>query len=68
MLTRLRVSGMSCGNCVRHVEGALRELPGVESVQVDLSAGTALVQHDAAASLAGMLAAVSEEGYEAQPL
>ena len=64
MLTKLNVTGMTCMNCVRHVEKALQQVTGVEQVKVDLGAGTAEVQHAASASLASLVAAVEEEGYE----
>ena len=66
--TALRVDGMTCGSCVRHVEGALRALPGVSSVDVRLREGLALVRHDlAAAPPAALVAALEAEGYPAEP-
>ncbi|HBB24260.1 MAG TPA: copper-binding protein, partial [Pseudomonas sp.] len=44
---RLRVTGMSCGGCVRHVTAALQALEGVERVEVDLAGG--LVRIDGSA-------------------
>ena len=41
--TELRVSGMTCNNCVRHVTEAIQGVPGVQSVSVNLQ--------DAAASI-----------------
>ena len=67
METLLLVTGMSCANCVRHVEQALRQVEGVQQVKVELEAGSARVEHDARASLASLVAAVVEEGYEAAP-
>ena len=32
---RLKVTGMSCGGCIRHVTAALQALEGVERVEVD---------------------------------
>ena len=32
----LQISAMSCGSCVKHIEDALRELPGVEVASVQL--------------------------------
>ncbi len=62
--TTLDVAGMSCGSCVRHVTAALSTVSGVEQVEVRLRAGTVLVRHDAAASTAHMVQALSEVGYE----
>jgi len=41
--TTLKIEGMSCNHCVRSVKGALAELPGVKSVEVDLKSGTATI-------------------------
>ena len=37
MSKTIYVEGMTCNNCVRHVEEALKELEGVKSVKVDLN-------------------------------
>lgn len=63
MITTLRVSGMTCNGCVKHVTAALREVPGVTAVDVDLANGRAKVVHDA--TVAALIAAVTEAGYEA---
>jgi heavy metal translocating P-type ATPase len=64
--TDLEIRGMTCNHCVRHVSEALRGLPGVAEVRVDLAKGAAHVQHDAGAvSIAEMIAAVEGAGYEA---
>ncbi|MER1999587.1 MAG: cation transporter [Lysinibacillus sp.] len=39
----LNVEGMSCGNCVNSIESNLRQLSGVEEVQVELAAKTVTV-------------------------
>jgi copper chaperone len=62
--TILTVTGMSCGSCVRHVTSALRAVPGVSKVNVQLRAGLAEVQHDDEASVDTLLSAVREAGYE----
>lgn len=64
MQTELKVTGMSCGHCVKTVEGALKAVPGVEDVQVSLEAGKATVQGNADAQ--ALVAAVKEEGYGAE--
>lgn len=63
MTTELNISGMSCGHCVKAVEGALKGVPGVEGVQVDLAGGKATVEGQA--EQAALIAAVTEEGYGA---
>ncbi len=62
----LLVSGMTCGHCRVAVETALREVPGVTSVEVDLNEGRAKV--DGSAKLNGLISAVQEAGYEAAPV
>lgn len=58
----LRVAGMTCEHCVRAVTQAVRALPGVEDVSVDLEHGRVTVtgQPDEKA----VRAAIAEEGYE----
>lgn len=63
--TILDVSGMSCPSCVRHINAALRELDGVDRVEVRLSDGKVLVRHDSRTATAShMIAALREAGYE----
>lgn len=59
----LSVIGMTCGHCRSAVESAIREVPGVTSVQVNLDHGTAKVEGDADHKL--LISAVEEAGYEA---
>ena len=65
MQTKLKINGMTCEMCGRHVTTALQSVPNVKSANVDLQAGEALVEHDDA-SVEAMKSAVEEEGYEAQ--
>ena len=64
MQTELNVTGMSCGHCVKAVEGALRAVPGVEGAQVSLEGSKATVQGNA--DVQALIAAVKEEGYGAE--
>lgn len=57
-----RVNGMTCGGCVKHVEKALRAVPGVVAVTVDLAKGTAAVE--GTASIEALAAQVAEAGYD----
>ncbi len=61
MKTTLIVTGMTCQNCVKHVTSAIRAVPGVTDVQVDLASGVAEVTGTADTS--ELKAAVQEEGY-----
>lgn len=40
----LSVAGMTCANCVAHVERGLRSVPGVLTVNVDLTHGSATIE------------------------
>ena len=57
------VTGMTCANCVRHVTEAVDRVAGVETVNVDLEAGTATVQGDP--DSAAVIAAIVAAGYQA---
>ena len=61
----LSITGMSCGGCVSHVSKSLASVTGVKSVDVDLAAGLAAIVGDQV-SEAGLLEAVSDQGYVAQ--
>src|ERR1051325_1377363 len=64
----LSVTGMTCGNCARHVTEAIQSVPGVRSVSVSLDSRSASVRwaadgsHDALA----VIAAIEKEGYGAK--
>ncbi len=61
------VRRMTCASCVAHVEGALKELPGVQESVVNLGLGTARVVYiPGVVSTSSMKHAVREVGYEAQ--
>lgn len=68
MNTQLKIDGMTCGHCVAGVTKALQQVPGVQLASVSLDAGSASVTHDETASAEALVAAVQEEGYEAQLL
>ena len=58
----LRIEGMSCQHCVRAVEQALAEAPGVEAESVTV--GSAVVAYDAASvSREDLYARVADAGY-----
>jgi len=65
--TVLKVDGMSCEHCVKAINNALNVLPGVESVSVDLAAGTVTLEHDPAQSpLERIRHEIQEQGYEVE--
>lgn len=41
----LAIDGMTCGSCVAHVEAAVRAIPGVTTVGVNLATERATVNH-----------------------
>jgi len=65
--TELTVSGMTCGNCARHVTEALRSVPGVDSVTVSLEAGRASVRWRETGNPDAVIAAVEKAGFSAKP-
>lgn len=65
MITTLAVSGMTCNGCVKHVDKALRGVPGVSAVEVSLAEKSAKVVHEGPVS--GLVEAVEGAGYSASP-
>lgn len=64
--TELKVDGMTCGSCVASVTEALKRVPGVQDVEVDLGSGIARVRGEHAAhQVPALVAALGEAGYEA---
>jgi Cu+-exporting ATPase len=60
----LPVQGMSCASCVAHVERALKELPGVSDVVVNLATNKASLTYDPAqVGLPALTTAVADVGY-----
>lgn len=60
----LPISGMTCASCVSHVEGALKELPGVSNVTVNLATNKANLSYDPQRlKLDDMRRAVEDVGY-----
>jgi copper chaperone len=60
----IKVDGMSCNHCKMAVEGALKALAGVSSVEVDLKKKTAQVSYDeASCGLPAMKSAIEDLGY-----
>ena len=64
MKTILKIDGMECDNCVKHVTEALKGVAGVTAAVVSLEEERAEVEHSEAASLEAMKAAVVDAGYE----
>ncbi|WP_026584921.1 copper chaperone CopZ [Bacillus sp. J33] len=65
--TTLKVSGMSCGHCVKAVEGSVGKLNGVEKVSVDLENGQVQVQYDSSAvTLDQIKDTIDDQGYDVE--
>jgi len=60
----MRITGMTCNGCVRHVDKALRAVPGVTAVEVALPDRAKVVHADEVAA-AALAAAVAAAGYAA---
>ena len=60
----LKIDGMSCGGCVRHVTQALTKVPGVTVEQVQVGSATVLVDSSTGTKQA-VLQGLHDAGYEA---
>ncbi|KAG7193492.1 uncharacterized protein KQ657_000559 [Scheffersomyces spartinae] len=65
MVTKLSISGMTCGACSAGITEALEAVNGVSNVSVSLLTDTALVEHDSAVTLEQLLEKVETRGFEA---
>jgi len=64
--TTIKISGMTCGGCVKSVTRVLTALPGVEKADVSLTPGTAAVAFDAQKiNVEQIKNAIREAGFEA---
>lgn len=64
MTKTIYVEGMTCNNCVRHVEEALKELAGVKSVKVNLEGKKAEVELYHEVSDQKITDAIEDAGYD----
>ena len=64
-MVTLEIEGMTCGHCVKAVSAALRQIPGVTNVRVDLEHGRAEV--DGEAGVERLMEAIRAQGYEVKP-
>src|SRR4030067_165185 len=62
----LSIGGMTCASCMAHVEEALKEVPGVKGVAVNLATGKARVEYEPSITpLSEIKTAIKDIGYEA---
>ena len=62
--TKLKVTGMHCAHCAMTVGRALKSVAGVESAEVSLEQGQAIVS--GTADVQRLIEAVEREGYRAE--
>ena len=63
----LNVKGMSCGHCVKAVEGSVGALNGVEQVTVNLEEGKVNVSFNTSkVSVDQIKEAIDDQGYDVQ--
>ena len=60
----IAVTGMSCDHCANAIRAEISKLPGVTSIDVDVTAGTVRVSGDPLPEDASLREAVEEAGYE----
>jgi copper chaperone len=61
----LNVSGMSCGHCVKAVEGSVGELKGVSAVKVNLESATVDVEFNSSeVTLDAIKETIDDQGYD----
>ncbi len=64
-MVEFKVDGMTCGHCVAAVGKAVRAVPGVHDVAVDLGQGSVRVTGNP--DVQAVRAAIAGEGYQVQP-
>ncbi len=62
----IKVTGMTCGGCVKSVTNVLQALPGVKRAEVSLEKGEARVEHESSSvGREEMMRAVTDAGFDA---
>ncbi|MDD7047924.1 MAG: heavy metal translocating P-type ATPase [Lachnospiraceae bacterium] len=64
MTETIKVEGMMCGNCEKHVKNALEALEGVTSAEVSRTSGQAVLTLSQAVDEAVLKTAVEDAGYQ----
>ncbi|WP_303841906.1 heavy metal translocating P-type ATPase [Selenomonas ruminantium] len=64
MQTELKIEGMMCAHCQKHVNDALAKMNGVTAVEVNLEAGTAKVTAEREIPQTEFAQVITEAGYE----
>ncbi len=66
--TKYKIGGMNCGHCLKTVEKAIQDLPGVQKVTVTLDPPEATVENENSDLVASVVEAVKKSGYSCAPL
>jgi copper chaperone len=61
---RINIQGMSCKHCKMALEGAIGQMEGVNSVEVDLASNSALIHVEDEAMLQQIKKVIQEAGYQ----
>lgn len=64
MQKELKIEGMMCAHCQKHVNDALSQMAGVTTVEVNLEAGTAIVTANREIPRTEFAQVITEAGYE----
>ena len=64
MTTELKIEGMMCEHCKKHVEDALKKVSGVTAVEVSLEKNNAVVTSDKEVSMEEFGAVIEAAGYK----
>ena len=65
MQIRFRVGGMSCAACSARVEKVTSQIPGIQKAEVNLLAGTLVVEAENDAVITPVISAIEKAGYTA---
>ena len=63
-MPEIKVKGMSCGHCAQAVTKALKSLPGVTEVEVDLAGGKVTFESREPVAKEDLALAIKAAGYE----
>ena len=63
-ITTVTVMGMSCGGCASSVREEISDIPGVDTVDVDVSSGTVVIKSEGPIGTVDIKNAVEEAGYQ----
>ena len=66
MKLTLKIEGMMCAHCAKHVRDALMGVAGVKDAEVSLEKGCAVVETAPDCDASALIEAVKNAGYEAR--